>query len=314
MFNYLLEFRNQKLLVQALSNKIHEIEYFQKTGKPYKYGNNEEFIIDGQQLIEFYFYDYMMLQGFPNEQSQLKKSSDIIQLRQRLINDKYLSEMAILLNLQNIINVGNQKSLKNNPKILSDCLKSIIGAHYYDKQNDLETLRDLIHPIIVQLLNKGEQIAKAQWKYNPKSSFLEYLNSLKGQLEINPKLTIEWKKDDSMQNSNKSIYQITLELNSTLKIQKFGINKRETEQNVYLEALIQLRKYDIKHNQNQKTLNQQKTKIIQIQDESQFLTSLNSTINNQDLTIHSFSDQNQDKYNLDCDLQFNLILEKIAFE
>ncbi|CAD8098580.1 unnamed protein product [Paramecium primaurelia] len=154
MFNYLLEFRNQKLLVQALSNKIHEIEYFQKTGKPYKYGNNEEFIIDGQQLIEFYFYDYMMLQGFPNEQSQLKKSSDIIQLRQRLINDKYLSEMAILLNLQNIINVGNQKSLKNNPKILSDCLKSIIGAHYYDKQNDLETLRDLIHPIIVQLLNK----------------------------------------------------------------------------------------------------------------------------------------------------------------
>ncbi|CAD8180569.1 unnamed protein product [Paramecium octaurelia] len=313
MFNQLLEFRNQKLLVQALSNKIHETEYFQKTGKPYQYGNNEEFSIDGQQLIEFYFYDYMLLQGFPNQQSQFKKPSDIIQLRQRLINDKYLSEIATLLNLQNLISVGNQKSLKNNPKVLSDCIKSIIGAHYYDKQNDLEVLRDLIHPIIAQLLNKGQEIGLTKWKYNPKSSFLEFLNQYKGQLDINPKLTIEWKKEDTVLNQNNSYYQITLELNSNSQIQKIGINKRETEQNVYQEALVYLRKLNIKKNEKQKTLKKQ-TDIKQIYDESQLSTSLNSTINNQNLSIYCFTDYNEDKQNLNFDQQINLILEKLAFE
>ncbi|CAD8178368.1 unnamed protein product [Paramecium pentaurelia] len=314
MFNQLLEFKNTKLLVQALTNKIHEMEYLQKTGQPYQYGNNEDFTIGGQQLLEFYFYDYMLLQGFPNQQSQFKKPSDIIQLRQKLINDKYLSEIAILLNIQNLLNVGNQKSLKNNPKVLSDCIKSIIGAHYYDKQNDLETLRDIIHPIVVQLLNKGEQITKTQWKYNPKSSFLEYLNSYKGELNINPKLTIEWKKDDSILNQNKSLYLISLELNNTMKIQKIGVNKRETEQNVYLEALLQLRKYHIKNYQKQNKLTNKKKEIQEKQCESDLSTSLDSTINNQDLSIYCFSEKTLDQSKISFDQQFNHILEQLANE
>ncbi|CAD8105408.1 unnamed protein product [Paramecium sonneborni] len=310
MFNQLLEFRNQKLLVQALTFKIHETEYIQKTGALYQYGNNEDLSVTGQQFLEFYFYDYMMLQGFPSQQSQLKKPSDIIQLRQRLINDKYLSEIALLLNLQNLLYVGNQKILKTNPKVLSECVKSIIAAQYFDKQNDLEALRDIIHPVVVQLLNKGEQIKQNYWKYNPKSSFLEYLNQYKGELELKPKLTIEWKKDDALLNQNKSLYQITLELNNTLKIQKTGINKRDTEQSVYLQALLQLGKYNINqnHQQKQQIIN---TEIPQNFIEFELSTSLDTNINNQDLSFHSFYKQ-AEKQKVNFDQQFNLLLEQMA--
>ncbi|CAD8110302.1 unnamed protein product [Paramecium sonneborni] len=311
MFNQLLEFKNQRLLVKALTNKIHEMEYFQKTGNQFQYGNNEDFSVAGQQLLEFYFYDYMLLQGFPNQQSQLKKPSDIIQLRQRLINDKYLSEIAQLLNLNQILNVGNQRSLKSNPKILSECVKSIIAAQYYDKQNDLEALRDILHPIIVQLLNKGEKITTTQWKYNPKSSFLEYLNSYKGEFEMKPKLIIEWKKDDSTLNQNKSFYQITLELNNALKIQKSGINKRDTEQSVYLEALLHMKKCHHKQFHQQKK--QIKNKEIQDnQIESDLSTSLDLTINNQEFSFYSFNEKNPDNQKISFDQQFSLVLEQLA--
>lgn len=35
----------------------------------------------GQQLLEFYFFDYMITRNYPNPATQIKKTSDIITLR-----------------------------------------------------------------------------------------------------------------------------------------------------------------------------------------------------------------------------------------
>lgn len=43
---------------------------------------------------------------------------------------------------------------RKNPKILSETLKAIIGAHYYDSQFDLDHLRDVLQPLLKELLDK----------------------------------------------------------------------------------------------------------------------------------------------------------------
>ncbi|CAD8183998.1 unnamed protein product [Paramecium pentaurelia] len=289
MLLQLLSFKNKNLLIRALTNKIHELEYNQKSNQTYVYGNNEDLTVAGQQFLEFYFYDYMLLQGYPNPLSCFKKPNDIIQLRQRLINDQNLAEIGLQLNLQKFLKVGNQIQLKTNQKVLADTIKALIIAQYYDKFQDLESLRNLLYPVMDFLLNKVQQEQIIQAKYNPKSSFIEYLNTIREEIDIQPKLIIEWKKNEK--NYNQSIFQIQLELdisnkimveNYQLKIQKQGISKRITEQQVYLEALQELKQWLTTYNNNQ----------FQQAERINLSTSLDSQhINNMNITVYEFPQQ-----------------------
>ncbi|CAD8090185.1 unnamed protein product [Paramecium primaurelia] len=293
MLLQLLSFKNKNLLIRALTNKIHELEYNQKSNQTYVYGNNEDLTVAGQQFLEFYFYDYMLLQGYPNQLSCFKKPNDIIQLRQRLINDQNLAEIGLQLNLQKFLKVGNQIQLKTNQKVLADTIKALIIAQYYDKFQDLESLRNLLYPVMDFLLNKVQQEQIIQAKYNPKSSFIEYLNTIQEEIVVQPKLIIEWKKNEK--NYNQSIFQIQLELdisnkimveNYQLKIQKQGISKRITEQQVYLEALQELKQWLTTYNNNQFQQAEQQAERINLS------TSLDSQhINNMNITVYEFPQQ-----------------------
>ncbi|CAK80093.1 unnamed protein product (macronuclear) [Paramecium tetraurelia] len=242
MNNRIFRFQNTNILAQALTNKIHELEYQSKKGTKYPFGNNEEFIVIGQMILEFYFSDYLMQRGYPKKDSSIKKPSDLVLLRQRLLNDKNLAEIAIQYNVHNFVQIGNQTALKKNSKVLAETLKAMVAAQYYDSGFDLEHTREILQSILKELLDKGQNVPIAELKQNPKTSFLEYINN---QTDLIPKVSVEWKKDENSIN----VYKIQLELDSYINITKTGANKRQTEQLVYQEALKQI-KYKLA-NQNQ---------------------------------------------------------------
>ncbi|CAD8073223.1 unnamed protein product [Paramecium sonneborni] len=238
MNNRIFRFQNTNILAQALTNKIHELEFQSKKGIKYPYGNNEDFIVIGQMILEFYFSDYLIQRGYPNKDSSIKKPSDLVLLRQKLLNDKNLAEIAIQYNIHNIVQIGNQTVLKKNPKILAETLKALLAAQYHDSQYDLEHVREISQSIIKELLDKGQNIPIAELKQNAKSSFLEFINNY---TDLIPKISVEWKKDENLIN----VFKVQLELDSFLNISKTGVNKRLTEQLVYQEALKQLKQKTI---------------------------------------------------------------------
>ncbi|CAD8061783.1 unnamed protein product [Paramecium primaurelia] len=254
MNNKIFSFQNTNTLAQALTNKIHELEYQSKKGTKYPFGNNEDFVGIGQMILEFFFSDYLIQRGYPNKDSQIKKSSDLVLLRQRLLSERNLADIAIMYKIDNIVQVGNQISLKKNPKILAETLKSIIAAQYYDSGFDLDHLREVVQPILKQVLDKGQGVPIVELKQNPKSAFLEFVN---GCTNLKPKVSVEWKKDTTQNGNPINVYQVQLELNNILSITRMGINKRNTEQIVYREALQKLKQIQQKQLHSQELQNQQ---------------------------------------------------------
>ncbi|CAD8069642.1 unnamed protein product [Paramecium primaurelia] len=309
MNNRIFRFQNTNILAQALTNKIHELEYQSKKGIKYPYGNNEEFIVIGQMIFEFYFSDYLIQRGYPNKDSQIKKPSDLVLLRQRLLNDKNLAEIAIQYNIHNFVQIGNQTALKNNPKILAETLKSIIAAQYFDSGFDLEHIREISQSIIKELLDKGQNIPIAELKQNAKSSFLEFINNY---TNLIPKVSVEWKKDDNSIN----VYKVQLELDSLINISKTGINKRQTEQLVYQEALRQIKSKLINQSKLPK-INQMQKNIQEKQssEQSTLIYELDNSIMN-DTQYFQFSEQHElskSDVNESLSDKVEYLLEKLAF-
>lgn len=96
----------------------------------------------------------MIQNGYPNEASKFKKTSDILVLRQKLINDNNLSELALKHQLNKIMRVGKQEDLRTKPKTLSEVYKCMVAGHYYDKEFDMEALKEIIRPHMIMLLEK----------------------------------------------------------------------------------------------------------------------------------------------------------------
>jgi dsRNA-specific ribonuclease len=104
--NGLLIFNDKKYLYQALTHKAHELEVKNRKGK-YDWGNYEEWVIVGQAFLEILFLDYMLENDYPNQATPLKKTSDILVLRQSLLTEKNYEEIALKLRLDKLMLIGN---------------------------------------------------------------------------------------------------------------------------------------------------------------------------------------------------------------
>ncbi|CAK61509.1 unnamed protein product (macronuclear) [Paramecium tetraurelia] len=316
MNNRIFRFQNINILAQALTNKIHELEFQSKKGIKYPFGNNEEFVVIGQMILEFYFSDYLIQRGYfitlsryPNKDSSIKKPSDIVQLRQRLLNEKNLADIALQYSLPNIVQIGNQTALKRNPKILAESLKAILAAQYYDSGFDLEHVREITQPLFKELLDKGQNIPIAELKQNAKSSFLEFINNF---TDLKPKVSIEWKKDANSAN----VFKVQLELDSLLNITRTGINKRQTEQLVYHEALMKLKqKTTNQYNLPLKSEIQKNVQNNESSEQSTIIYELERSILNDSQTfefseVYEFSNTD---YQESLSNKVEQLLEKLAF-
>ncbi|KAM3146756.1 hypothetical protein pb186bvf_001308 [Paramecium bursaria] len=154
----ILQINDENLYLQAITTKLDELEYIQKTNKKYYHSNNEELILMGQQLLEFLFFDNLVIKGYPKQDSDLKKVGDLIFLRQKILNESNLAQLAKSKNLDKEIKVGKQNNLRNNQKVLADCYKAVVASFYKDKNHDLNTTRKAIQEDLEFLFRNSGQI------------------------------------------------------------------------------------------------------------------------------------------------------------
>ena len=116
-----ISFNNLDLLNQAFCHRsiTNEIKYFK---------NNErlEFLGDsvlGMVTASYLYNHYDIVEG------------DLAKIKSVVVSEKILSEIALEINIQNllILGKGEEKSGgRKKPAILADCMEAIIGAYYLD--------------------------------------------------------------------------------------------------------------------------------------------------------------------------------------
>lgn len=116
-----ISFNNLDLLNQAFCHRsiTNEVKYFK---------NNErlEFLGDsvlGMVTASYLYNHYDVVEG------------DLAKIKSVVVSEKILSEIALEINIQNllILGKGEEKSGgRKKPAILADCMEAIIGAYYLD--------------------------------------------------------------------------------------------------------------------------------------------------------------------------------------
>ena len=116
-----ISFNNLDLLNQAFCHRsiTNEVKYFK---------NNErlEFLGDsvlGMVTASYLYNHYDIVEG------------DLAKIKSVVVSEKILSEIALEINIQNllILGKGEEKSGgRKKPAILADCMEAIIGAYYLD--------------------------------------------------------------------------------------------------------------------------------------------------------------------------------------
>ena len=141
------KFKDIKLLNEALTHSS-----IKNNNKQKKIFNYERLEFLGDRILGFVISD-LIFKKFPNFQE-----GDLSMLFQKYTNTKFLSNIAISLNLNKFVIVQKGDSLEKKESIMSDLIESIIAAIYID--SDLENARLFINNKIINNLKIKNEIDK----------------------------------------------------------------------------------------------------------------------------------------------------------
>ena len=141
------KFKDVKLLNEALTHSSIKINNKQK-----KIFNYERLEFLGDRILGFIISD-LIFKKYPNFQE-----GDLSILFQKYTNTKFLSNIAISLNLNKFVIVQKGDSLEKKDSIMSDLIESIIAAIYID--SNLENARIFIKNKILNNLKIKNVIDK----------------------------------------------------------------------------------------------------------------------------------------------------------
>ena len=166
------KFKENNLLDEALSHSS-----IKKNNKAKKVFNYERLEFLGDRILGFVISD-LIFKKFPNFQE-----GDLSILFQKYTNTKFLSNVAISLNLNKFVVVQKGDALEKKDSIMSDLIESIIAAIYID--SNLDNAKFFIENKILNNSNIKNVVDK-----HPKSLLQEY--SLRYHKKI-PVYTVEEK-------------------------------------------------------------------------------------------------------------------------
>ena len=141
------KFKDIKLLNEALTHSSKKLNK-----KQIRIFNYERLEFLGDRILGFVISD-LIFKKFPNFQE-----GDLSMLFQKYTNTKFLSNIAISLNLNKFVIVQKGDSLEKKESIMSDLIESIIAAIYID--SDLENARLFIKNNIINNLKIKNEIDK----------------------------------------------------------------------------------------------------------------------------------------------------------
>jgi len=130
----LLNFRNEKLLRQALTHRSFINENPGET-------HNERLEFLGDALLTFISGDYLY-RRYPD-----MGEDEMTRRRSSLVDEKQLAKFALEVGLDFRMRLGRgaiQEGGFNNPNLQSSTFEAVVGAYYLDNDREMEAIRPLI--------------------------------------------------------------------------------------------------------------------------------------------------------------------------
>ena len=203
-----VDFKNKKLLIQSLTHKSFSKE-----------NNNEKLEFLGDRVLGLCI-SKKLLEIFPNEKEGIldKKFAS-------LVNKRTCLEIAKNINLEKYILTfnPNNKKIKIEDKIISDCCEALIGAIYLDKG-----------------LNITEKIILNLWKNHIKKSVITQIDAKTKLQELalkNFKKLPIYKLISNTGPRHKPLFKVGVKLPNTKYFISLGKSKKDAEQNAAIECL-----------------------------------------------------------------------------
>ena len=209
------KFKNIELLNEALTHSS-----IKNNNKQKKIFNYERLEFLGDRILGFVISD-LIFKKFPNFQE-----GDLSILFQKYTNTKFLSNIAISLNLNKFVIVQKGDSLEKKESIMSDLIESIIAAIYID--SDLENARLFINNKIINNLKIKNEIDK-----HPKTLLQEH--SLKHFKKI-PVYNVEEKSGPDHQPK----FKVIVSINSKNYANGAGSSTQKAQENAAKNLLKKL--------------------------------------------------------------------------
>ena len=203
-----IKFKNTNLLIQSLTHKSHN-----------SLENNEKIEFLGDRVLGLVIAK-KLLEIYPDEKEGIldKKFAS-------LVNKRTCLEIAKNINLEKYIltfNLNNKK-IKIEDKIISDCCEALIGALYLDKG-----------------LNITEKIILDLWKNHIKKSVVTQIDAKTKLQELalkNFKKLPIYKLISNTGPRHKPLFKVGVKLPNTKYFIAIGKSKKDAEQNAAIECL-----------------------------------------------------------------------------
>ena len=203
-----IKFKNTNLLIQSLTHKSHNSRK-----------NNEKIEFLGDRVLGLVIAK-KLLEIYPDEKEGIldKKFAS-------LVNKKTCLEIAKNINLEKYILTfnPNNKKIKIEDKIISDCCEALIGALYLDKG-----------------LNITEKIILDLWKNHIKKSVVTQIDAKTKLQELalkNFKKLPIYKLISNTGPRHKPLFKVGVKLPNTKYFIALGKSKKDAEQNAAIECL-----------------------------------------------------------------------------
>ena len=203
-----IKFKNTNLLIQSLTHKSHN-----------SLKNNEKIELLGDRVLGLVIAK-KLLEIYPDEKEGIldKKFAS-------LVNKRTCLEIAKNINLEKYILTfnPNNKKIKIEDKIISDCCEALIGALYLDKG-----------------LNITEKIILDLWKNHIKKSVVTQIDAKTKLQELalkNFKKLPIYKLISNTGPRHKPLFKVGVKLPNTKYFIALGKSKKDAEQNAAIECL-----------------------------------------------------------------------------
>jgi ribonuclease-3 len=137
----LLLFKNQKLLIQALTHRSYVNEHPETE-------DNERLEFLGDAVLNFLSGEYLY-KRYPT-----MGEGDLTIRRSRLVEEKQLAKFALEVGLADEMLLGKGAILdrgRQNPNLLSSTFEAVVGAYYLDNNSDFTSVHQIITPLFASV-------------------------------------------------------------------------------------------------------------------------------------------------------------------
>lgn len=212
------QFAQPELLIQALTHRS-----FPLSENPEIPSNNEVLEFLGDAVLDLALGHYLI------QNNPLDSEGNLSKKRSKLVNETVLAEMALELDLQDLLFMGKGEEKsggRNKPRLLASALEAVIGALFMESSYDKAA--EVVTRLFASRLQGEELFTVDQRDY--KSLFQEFIQQ-------RDKLTPDYKVISESGPDHEKVFSVEVSVKGVVMGTGVGRNKKQAEQQAAQEAL-----------------------------------------------------------------------------